>query len=72
MIFSYYRKGKKNDPKMQLEARLGWKSDWRRSQIGTEARLAQRPDCCGGQIGVVACLARLAEMPDWLGGLLIQ
>ena len=36
---------------MQLEARLGWKSDWRRCQIGTEARLAQRPDWLGSQIG---------------------
>ena len=42
---------------MQLEARLGWKSDWGGSQIGAEARLVQRPDWCRGQIGAEARLA---------------
>ena len=55
--FPTAEKEKKNDPKMQLEARLGWKSDWCRSQIGTEARLAQRPDWLGSQIGWEARLA---------------
>ena len=52
MIFYFYLKGKKN-PKIQLEARLAQKPDWRGGQIGVVAslaRLAERPDWLVGPL----------------------
>ena len=53
-------------------ARLAGRPHGLGGHMGWEATWAGRPHGLGGHMDWEARLARLAEMPDWLGGLLIQ